>query len=88
MRLITPTPGMRDKRWMISSLTPSEKNCMSLSLDRFSKARTAMVGDWRLGPAGASCLSSGRASGAKVSGMALVAAVRAGMLTILVRRIA
>jgi hypothetical protein len=29
---------------MISSLTPSEKNCISGSLDRFSKARTARRG--------------------------------------------
>jgi hypothetical protein len=44
VRPITLSFAPRDRRWMISSLTPSEKNCISGSLDRLSKASTAISG--------------------------------------------
>jgi hypothetical protein len=64
VRLITRSWVPRARRWMISSLTPSEKNCISGSFDRLSKASTAITGrsrgaDGSAGEAGASSSSKG-----------------------------
>ena len=43
VRPTTASLAPRASRWMISSLTPSEKYCISASLDRLSKGSTARM---------------------------------------------